>query len=254
MRLALGLIETKGLIGSIEAADAMVKAAKVKLISKEIVTGALVLIKVEGEVGAVKSAVDAGAAAAQRVGQLVSTHIIPRPDDQIDEIIYQSGKNKTTQEVKVQKKSSKIKVDEGKGFFDAQEEDDNALAKEEKAEVKSPPPAKDNTAAVKGSPPETNKAVEEKLAEKEIKQENKKAPEIKKEEKPAKAEVKKAEDKIDDNPITGHAYIPSEAYLSNLNVHELRKLARGFEDFPIKGRDISKANRKVLLNYFKQIK
>ncbi len=84
---ALGMIETRGLVASIEAADAMVKAAKVQLLAKEKVDGGLVTIFVEGETAAVKSAVDAGAAAAQRVGELVSTHIIPRPDDQIDEII-----------------------------------------------------------------------------------------------------------------------------------------------------------------------
>lgn len=87
MQQALGLIETKGLIGAIEAADAMVKAANVKLIGKEKITAALVTVKVIGETAAVKAAVDAGAAAAQRVGQLISTHVIPRPDDQIDSIL-----------------------------------------------------------------------------------------------------------------------------------------------------------------------
>ena len=88
MQLALGLIETKGLIGAIEAADAMAKAANVKIINKEKSTAALVTIKIEGEVAAVKSAIDAGAAAAQRVGQLVSAHIIPRPHSDIDFIIH----------------------------------------------------------------------------------------------------------------------------------------------------------------------
>ena len=88
MQFALGLIETKGLIGAIEAADAMLKAANVKLVSKEKITAALVTVKIIGETAAVKSAVDAGAAAAQRVGQLVSAHVIPRPDDQITDLIY----------------------------------------------------------------------------------------------------------------------------------------------------------------------
>ena len=88
MDLALGLIETKGLVGAIEAADAMVKAADVKLISKEYVTGALVIIKVIGETAAVKASVDAGSAAAQRIGELVSAHVIPRPDDQIDILAF----------------------------------------------------------------------------------------------------------------------------------------------------------------------
>ncbi|MBU0520471.1 BMC domain-containing protein [bacterium] len=84
---ALGMIETKGLIGAIEAADAMVKAAKVRLLPKKLSTGALVLIQVVGEVGAVRSAVDAGALAAEKVGQLVSTHIIPRPHDEVEDLI-----------------------------------------------------------------------------------------------------------------------------------------------------------------------
>ena len=74
---ALGMIETKGLVGSIEAADAMVKAANVYLIGKEFVGGGLVTVMVRGDVGAVKAATDAGAAAAQRVGELLSVHVIP---------------------------------------------------------------------------------------------------------------------------------------------------------------------------------
>jgi len=77
--IALGLIETKGMVGAIEAADAMVKAAKVTLLSKETSGAALVTVMVRGEVGAVKAATEAGAAAAKRVGELVSVHVIPRP-------------------------------------------------------------------------------------------------------------------------------------------------------------------------------
>jgi len=87
---AMGLIETRGLVGSVEAADAMVKAANVKLITKEYVGGGLVTVIVTGDVGAVKAAVDAGAAAAKRVGEVVSVHIIPRPHTELDKII--SGK------------------------------------------------------------------------------------------------------------------------------------------------------------------
>jgi len=84
---ALGLIETRGLVGSIEAADVMVKTANVKLIGKEIVRDGLVTVMVIGEVAAVKAAVDAGAAAAARVGNLVSQHVIPRPIDEIEELL-----------------------------------------------------------------------------------------------------------------------------------------------------------------------
>ncbi|WII35037.1 ethanolamine utilization microcompartment protein EutM [Paenibacillus thiaminolyticus] len=84
---ALGLIETKGLVGSIEAADAMVKAANVTLIGKEMVGGGLVTVMVRGDVGAVKAATDAGAAAAQRVGELISVHVIPRPHSEVEHIL-----------------------------------------------------------------------------------------------------------------------------------------------------------------------
>ena len=84
---ALGLVETRGLVASIEAADAMVKAANVYLIGKEHVGGGLVTVMVRGDVGAVKAATDAGAAAAQRVGELLSVHVIPRPHSEVEEIL-----------------------------------------------------------------------------------------------------------------------------------------------------------------------
>ena len=84
---ALGMIETRGLIGSVEAADAMVKAANVTLVGKERVGGGLVTVFVRGDVGAVKAATDAGAAAAQRVGELISVHVIPRPDGSVESIL-----------------------------------------------------------------------------------------------------------------------------------------------------------------------
>ncbi|WP_315115379.1 ethanolamine utilization microcompartment protein EutM [uncultured Clostridium sp.] len=84
---ALGMIETKGLIGAIEAADAMVKAANVYLIGKEYVGGGLVTVMVRGDVGAIKAATDAGAAAAQRVGELISVHVIPRPHSEVEVIL-----------------------------------------------------------------------------------------------------------------------------------------------------------------------
>ena len=88
---ALGMIETKGLVAAIEAADAMVKAANVTLIGKEHVGGGLVSVLVRGDVGAVKAATDAGAAAAERVGELISIHVIPRPHAEV-ETILQKGR------------------------------------------------------------------------------------------------------------------------------------------------------------------
>jgi ethanolamine utilization protein EutM len=86
---ALGLIETKGLVGAVEAADAMVKAAHVRFLGKEKVGGGYVTVMVRGDVGAVKAATDAGAAAAERVGELVSVHVIPRPHEDIEILIPQ---------------------------------------------------------------------------------------------------------------------------------------------------------------------
>jgi ethanolamine utilization protein EutM len=89
---ALGLIETRGLVGAIEAADAMVKAAQVELLGKEGVGGGLVTVMVRGDVGAVKAATDAGAAAAEKVGELVSVHVIPRPHVDVEAILPESVK------------------------------------------------------------------------------------------------------------------------------------------------------------------
>ncbi len=86
---ALGLIETKGLVGAVEAADAMVKAAHVRFLGKEKVGGGYVTVMVRGDVGAVKAATDAGAAAAERVGELISVHVIPRPHQDVEIIIPQ---------------------------------------------------------------------------------------------------------------------------------------------------------------------
>ena len=85
--IALGMVETKGLVGSIEAADAMVKAANVTLLGSEYVGGGYVTVMVRGDVGAVKAATDAGAAAAKRVGELVSVHVIPRPHEDVEMIL-----------------------------------------------------------------------------------------------------------------------------------------------------------------------
>ena len=85
--IALGMVETKGLIGAIEAADAMVKAANVVLIGSEYIGGGFVTVMVRGDVGAVKAATDAGAAAARRVGELASVHVIPRPAADVEMIL-----------------------------------------------------------------------------------------------------------------------------------------------------------------------
>jgi len=89
---ALGLVETKGLVGAIEAADAMVKAANVILIGSEKIGAGLVTVMVRGDVGAVKAATDAGAAAAQRVGEVISVHVIPRPHTETETLLPENRK------------------------------------------------------------------------------------------------------------------------------------------------------------------
>jgi ethanolamine utilization protein EutM len=84
---ALGMVETKGLTSAVEAADAMVKTANVELTGKEIVGAGMVMITVRGDVGAVKAATDAGAAAARRVGELVSVHVIPNPHPDVETVV-----------------------------------------------------------------------------------------------------------------------------------------------------------------------
>lgn len=93
---ALGLVETKGLIGSIEAADAMVKTANVVLAGKEYIGAGYVTVMVRGDVGAVKAATDAGAAAARRVGELISVHVIPRPHAEVEKVLPKAKDARTS--------------------------------------------------------------------------------------------------------------------------------------------------------------
>lgn len=115
MNEALGLIETKGLVGSIEAADAMVKAANVRLVGTTFVGGGLVTVMITGDVGAVKAATDAGAAAADRVGQLISVHVIARPHNEISSVLQDQEPQK------IEKKATVKIVDEPKEKVETKE-------------------------------------------------------------------------------------------------------------------------------------
>ncbi len=222
MQLALGLIETKGLIGAIEAADAMVKAANVKLVSKEKITAALVTVKIVGEVAAVKSAVDAGAAAAQRVGQLVSVHVIPRPDDQLEEIIYYSAlqsfsETKESDKEKISFSEEKVTLFNGVLV-------EKAVAQKKKGKLKSVPKEDSKNDRIKEL---------RETAIKELESGSKEEPES----------FSFLADEV-----------PPPDILDKMNVHKLRHLARAFENFPIKGRQISKANRDELIELFEKIR
>ncbi len=111
MSKALGLVETRGLIAAIEAADAMAKAANVLLVGKEKTNPALITIKIVGDVAAVKSAVDAGAAAAARVGEVVSTHVIPQPDQEL-EILFPELREANTDRSPAARKTKTVKNEE----------------------------------------------------------------------------------------------------------------------------------------------
>lgn len=182
MELALGLIETKGLVGAIEAADAMTKTANVRLIGTEYVRNGLVTVKIMGETAAVKAAVDAGAAAAQRVGHLVSVHVIPRPDEQTDFIIFDKAVIKLDEDNKNNPQNSKKNV---------------------KKDTKSEPTLFDS-------------------------------------------DEKSPKELVDPKSL-------DYSSLEGMTVEELRRLARKTQGFPIFGREISKANKSTLLNYFKQL-
>lgn len=96
MSKAMGMIETKGLVGSLEAADAMAKAANVSILKQEMIDGGIVTILITGDVGAVQAAVDAGKAAAIRVGELLAAHVIPRPDEEVAKL-FEKKKTERTQ-------------------------------------------------------------------------------------------------------------------------------------------------------------
>jgi ethanolamine utilization protein EutM len=230
MPKALGLVETRGLVAAIEAADAMVKAANVTLVGKETTNPALITIKIVGETAAVRSAVDAGSSAAKRVGVLVSTHIIPQPDNQMTTLLPEIKDSPEKKPKRVEKETP-----------------------EKKEEVIAP--------VVKAVPkPEVNKEKKKEIKEKKevIKKETKSSVEasdtisrLRKEALGIEEETKKKEKEKPKTTSSKKTKIKMEE-VELLNVHQLRRFARGVEGFPIQGREISRANRKELLDYFKK--
>lgn len=185
---ALGLVETKGLIGAIEAADAMVKTANVVLVGKERTDPAMITVKIVGDTAAVRSAVEAGAAAAQKVGQLISKHIIPRPAEGMEELLYaKSSRSREETEKLLGKKPS-------------------LAPKEEIAEEEEPS---------EESATEEPYAMPEGLSPKE------------------------------------QEYFKE---LDGLTVHQLRTRARSAEGLTIYGREISRANKKQLIEELMRVK
>jgi ethanolamine utilization protein EutM len=244
MPKALGLVETKGLVAAIEAADAMVKASNVKFVGKDITKPALITVKVVGDTAAVKAAVDAGAAAAGRIGQLVSTHVIPQPDDQLISMLPEIAE-KAARVEKAIKKEEKPKI--VKSVATKTLAKPKPVGKEKKTEA---------------TPIEKKKEIIE-IVEEEIEEEYK-VPEsnespadtisrLRQEALTDNPEVEK-EDLVGSEPAEKEQFDPGSEDIESMNVHKLRHLARSIPDFPIKGREISRANRDELLSHFRNLK
>ncbi|MBI3194857.1 MAG: BMC domain-containing protein [Ignavibacteriae bacterium] len=227
---ALGLIETRGLVGAIEAADAMVKAAHIELIGKERVDAGFITIKIKGDVASVKAAVDAGAAAAQRVGELISTHVIPRPDADVEVLIYPP---------RWQTKEKSLPH-----FPKAEPE-----KKKERLPVSLPTAPKKK----RGRPAKPKNKVESIIEEQQqieipvIAARSEEA--IPDSEQPT-VSIPDVEQQVSQLVQTDSIPAPDEqsyrAELDKLSVHELRHYARGVPGLSIYGRQISRANRSEL--------
>lgn len=248
---ALGLIETKGLIAAIESADTMLKAAEVTLLEKTHIGAGLVTVAVVGDVGAVKAAVDAGAAAAQRVGELISVHVIPRPHPELDGLVVNvhplhhddtpDGADDCTPgldaEDRVEEAEAKTEVKKAEEVVEKIEE------KREVEKVVTKAPAKEEAPVA---------PVEEPAAPEEEKEPVKKAAPVK--EAPAEKEPVGKEEL---HKATVDAWVKelgsdkAMAKLKAMAVVKLRRLAREYKPFGITGRAVSKADKGALLTEFR---
>ncbi len=308
MPKALGLVETRGLVAAIEAADAMLKTSNVTLIGKEVTNPALITIKIVGDVAAVKASVDAGAAAAARVGELVSIHVIPQPDLQMtvlfpeisDDDDPSGGGRKLKPEKKRKADSEKsspkdepaeagsdsaageTEAEQAAGESEAAAIEDTSVSEEEISMPEEEESAESgltkDTEEESGRPVSAGKPLPTKApVSKPVKT---RAPKPKKEsdnenlftvdtdhlerlrrealgiKEPKEAKQSKTEKKSSAEPAGGVEEAqgrPTMEELEKLNVHNLRKAAREMEEFPIQGREISRANRRALLDLFKKI-
>lgn len=226
---ALGLIETKGLIAAIESADAMLKAAEVTLLEKTHVGGGLVTVAVVGDVGAVKAAVDAGAAAAQRVGDLLSVHVIPRPHSTLDGLIVNVhplvNENTPDDTDHCEPGSSADTAVENVNPVEEVKKTEDVVEKiEEKREVEKTV----TKAPVKKAAPAKKEAPAK--------------------EKPAKEELHK---EAVDAWVKELGIDEAMAKLTEMAVVKLRRLAREYKTFGIAGRAISKADKGMLITEFR---
>lgn len=210
---AIGLIETRGLVTAIEAADAMTKSADVKIIEKTYVGGGLVTIVITGDVGAVKAAIEAGSASVKQINEefLISEHVIPRPHEELECIVGNTTKNE---------------VEENEVTIEEENEDNNTSILEDEKES------------------------EKELDNEEILEENEENfnDDLNKLPKNNSQGMHKQDV---DNLVNMEGLEKAISTLSKLKVVKLRNLAREYEDFVIKGRTVSKADKKLLIAKFK---
>lgn len=223
---ALGMIETLGLVGAIEAADAMVKTANVRLIGKEIVRDGLVTVHVIGEVAAVKAAVDSGAAAAARVGTLVSQHVIARPIDEIELLLPIRPSQLAGQETDSKNAATEITPQQKPvpAAPGTPEKTNAPRIAETSKTLRVPKPRKTSGTTETSESPETSGAS-------------------------TTPETAKSRETSETSRTPGASESPDEyrAALNGLTVHELRTLARQTAGLDIQGREISRANKGELI-------
>ena len=243
MPKALGLVETRGLVAAIEAADAMVKTSNVTLIGKEITRPALVTIKIVGDVAAVKASVDAGAAAAKKVGELVSIHVIPQPDSQMiillpeikDEDKRPTGKSRASEKKEI-KETEMVSVEEP-GLKSSPVKEIQEITEKKQAQ-------KTKTRQIEPEDEKKSASDEDIFSTDHLERLRREALGIKADQK---------EETKQDKQSAGPKEQLTLEELEKLNVHQLRKQARATDNFPIQGREISRANRNQLLDYFKKL-
>jgi len=313
MALVLGFIETKGLITAVEAADAMLKNAEVEITGRETIPGGIVILKITGELASVKNALETGAEAARRVGQVISVNVIAKPVGGLNEILPEINEKSRKNRVKISKKlpkKEKVK-EETFSLFDQLEEEEIQEENITDTKTEDTPKKEDDLFAINNEPekvevpeeieedpkeisvvPEPEPVIEQIVEpekpveelpiidndkEKEL-QAAESIPEvtvIEKEEPSVSVNVEKEIDTelsvTDEQPEqavvqqivsegieikeqTGEVSDNEEKTdIEKMNVHELRKLARSIPGFPIQGRQISKANRTVLLDFLQKL-
>ena len=278
---ALGLIETKGMVATVEAVDSMLKAADVSLVTSMKAGAGLVTAVVEGDVAAVKAAVDAGAAAVRAINPkaLKSEDVIPRPDDSIRIVLKRGGRKHASRPNAPDPDPSPdngggVPVPEASEIGSAESGPESVVEEAEAVTVNdtdnAAAEASDNSVQEELKPePETEAEAEaeaepaaeieaeaetepEPEAEVEAEAETEPEPEAEVEAEPEMAELPQVKDRESIDQVVADAGVDAlDTALEGLRVSELRKLARGYSGFSLTGRDISKANKKMLIEAFK---